>query len=83
MDCQLPPHPASNPLLWYVLQYREWYTVKTAHTMTHFSKESIKTIGDNFCIDVNKVVDEYDDYDDEFEEDGEEGEHCRIPTLLL
>ena len=51
--------------------------------MTHFSKESIKTIGDNFCIDVNKVVDEYDDYDDEFEEDGEEGEHCRIPTLLL
>ena len=54
-----------------------------AHTITHFSKGSIKTIGDNFCIDVNKVVDEDYDYDDEFEEDGEEGEHCRILTLLL
>ena len=36
------------------------------HTMTHFHEESIKSIGDNFCVEVHKM-DEEEDY---------EGEHC-------
>ena len=37
------------------------------HTMTHFHEEAIKSIGDNFCVEVHKM-DEEEDY---------EGEYCR------
>ena len=41
------------------------------HTMTHFHEESIKSIGDNFCVEVHKKEEEKD----------YEGKYCRIQTL--